>query len=195
MRKLKFRIALVIAMLFSATSTFSQGVTTSSLTGKVIDNNGDPVFATTVVATHTPTGTLYGSITGEDGRYHIRNMKVGGPYQVKASFVGYQDAVQNDIFLQLNKTAEVNLILAEGNVQIDEVVVKYDRNDVISSDRTGSMTSVNREKIVALPTISRSQKDLTRLTPESDGNSFGGRNNLYNNFSLDGSIFNRDYHE
>ncbi|MCZ4695614.1 TonB-dependent receptor [Ancylomarina euxinus] len=193
MRKHKFRIAFVIVMLFSAIGGFSQGVTTSSLTGKVIDTNGNPVYATTVVATHTPTGTLYGSITGEDGRYHIRNMKVGGPYQIKASFVGYKEAIQTDIFLQLNKTAEVDLTLAESNVQIDEVVVKHDRNSVISSDRTGSMTSVNREQIVALPTISRSQKDLTRLTPESNGNSFGGRNNLYNNFSLDGSIFNNSF--
>jgi outer membrane receptor protein involved in Fe transport len=186
-------MAFLVAMLLSTTGAFSQGVTTSSLKGKVIDTKGEPVFAATVVATHTPTGTLYGTITGEDGRYNIRNMRVGGPYQVKVSFVGYQDAIQNDIFLQLNKTEEINLTLAEANVQIDEVVVKYDRNDVMSSDRTGSMTNVNREKIVALPTISRSQKDLTRLTPESDGNSFGGRNNLYNNFSLDGSIFNNSF--
>jgi len=107
MRKHKFHLAFLIVMLFSVMSAFSQGVTTSSLTGKIVDSDGNPIFATTVVATHTPTGTLYGSITGEDGRYHIRNMKVGGPYLVKASFVGYQEAFQNDIFLQLNKTAEV----------------------------------------------------------------------------------------
>lgn len=41
--------------------------------------------------------------------------------------------------------------------------------------------------------MTRSQQDLTRLTPQSDGNSFGGRNNLYNNFSLDGSIFNNSF--
>ena len=44
-----------------------------------------------------------------------------------------------------------------------------------------------------MPTISRSTADLTRLTPSSDGLSFGGRNSQYNNFTLDGSIFNNPF--
>lgn len=174
-------------------NVFSQGVTTSSMRGKIIDPNNVPVFAATVVATHTPTGTQYGTITQDDGRFDMRNMKVGGPYTVTVTFIGYKESKQENIFLQLNKTAEIDLVLHEDNVQIDEITIIYDKNDVMSQDRTGAQTNVNREKIVSLPTISRSQGDLTRLTPESDGNSFGGRNNLYNNFSLDGSIFNNSF--
>ena len=37
-------------------------------------------------------------------------------------------------------------------------------------------------------------RDLTRLDPRSDGNlSFGGRNWLYNNISLDGSYYNNPF--
>ncbi|MEO2186241.1 MAG: TonB-dependent receptor, partial [bacterium] len=45
-----------------------------------------------------------------------------------------------------------------------------------------------------MPSIKRSTRDLTRLDPRSDGNfSFGGRNWLYNNISLDGSYFNNPF--
>lgn len=190
----KQKLLLLFIVLFGfAQLAISQGVTTSAIKGKVVDSKGVPVFMANILVTHTPTGTQYGIITGEDGRFNIRNMKVGGPYELTVSFIGYKDNVQNGIFLQLNKTAEISVILAEDVVTIDEVVVVFDKDDIMSSDRTGSMTNVNREQIKAMPTISRSQRDLTRLTPESNGNSFGGRNNLFNNFSLDGSIFNNPF--
>ncbi|MBI9057453.1 carboxypeptidase regulatory-like domain-containing protein [Labilibaculum sp. DW002] len=184
---------LILAMASFLPNALSQGVTTSSMRGKIVDGNNAPVFAATVVATHTPTGTQYGTITQDDGRFDMRNMKIGGPYTVTVTFIGYKETKQENIHLQLNKSSEVNLVLNEDNVQIDEITIVYDKNDVMSKDRTGAQTNVDRERIAALPTISRSQSDMTRLTPESDGNSFGGRNNLYNNFSLDGSIFNNSF--
>lgn len=192
MKKLKF-LFLLVALAGFLPNALSQGVTTSSMRGKVVDDKNQPVFAATVVATHTPSGTQYGTITQEDGRFDMRNMKIGGPYTVTVTFIGYKETKQENIFLQLNKSVEMDLVLVEDNVQIEEITVVYDKNDVISQDRTGAQTNVNRERIVSLPTISRSQSDMTRLTPESNGNSFGGRNNLYNNFSLDGSIFNNSF--
>ncbi len=161
--------------------------------GKVVNAIDEPIFTATVVAIHTPSGTQYGTITRHDGRFSIRNMRVGGPYIVRVSYIGYEENTESDIFLQLNKTADINVTLIERLVALEEVAILYNKNDVINSDRTGAMTNVSREEIRVLPTIKRSQQDLTRLTPESDGNSFGGRNNLYNNFSLDGSIFNNPF--
>lgn len=192
MKKQKLLLLLVIILGF-AQFAFSQGVTTSAMKGKVVDNTGEAVFMANVLVTHLPTGTQYGIITGEDGRFNIQNMKVGGPYEVRVTFIGFKEETQTNIFLQLNKTAEIALTLIQDVVTMDEVVIIYDKDDVMGSHRTGTMTNVNREQIAAMPTISRSQRDLTRMTPMSDGNSFGGRNNLYNNFSLDGSIFNNPF--
>jgi hypothetical protein len=48
--------------------------------------------------------------------------------------------------------------------------------------------------VVALPSVRRSTRDLTRIDPRNDGNfSFGGRNWLYNNITLDGSYFNNSF--
>lgn len=193
MKTSKLLVFLLVALIGFNYSGYSQGVTTSAIKGKVVNSSGEEIFTANVLVTHIPTGTQYGTITGDDGRFNIRNMRVGGPYSIKVSFIGYKDEIVNNIFLQLNKTAEFSLTLIESVVTMQEVVIVFDKNDVISSDRTGSMTNISEEQITAMPTISRSSRDLTRLTPESNGNSFGGRNNLYNNFSLDGSIFNNSF--
>lgn len=193
MKKISALIALALMLLFSTGMVYGQGVTTSSMKGTVVDAQGEPIFPANVIATHTPTGTQYGTITMADGQFVIYNMRVGGPYTVSVSFVGYKDAVNEEIYLQLNKTADLDFTMSESVEELEGVVVSYDQDDVISSDRTGSMTNVNSDQIRKMPTIKRSAGDLTRLTPESNGNSFGGRNNLYNNFSLDGSIFNNSF--
>ncbi|MEI6061149.1 MAG: TonB-dependent receptor [Bacteroidota bacterium] len=171
-------------------SLFSQGVTTSSLAGKVVDEKGEPVMMASVLAVHTPTGTEYGAVTMEDGRFEIRNMRIGGPYKVMVSFVGFATTSMEDIYLQLNNTSSVKLVMKSTAVEIGGVVIK---GKSLIREQTGAMTYIASKQITALPTITRSQQDLTRTTPQSDGNSFGGRNNLYNNFSLDGSIFNNSF--
>lgn len=191
-RNVKF-LTLAAGLLFAALTAFSQGVTTSSLKGKVIEDHGAAVPNATIVAVHTPSGTQYGTITRDDGRYNIRNMRVGGPYSVTVSYVGFEAQTEEGVFLALNKTAEIDFELSPTYEELEEVMVQFDRNSVINSDRTGTMTNISGEQLNSMPTIARSQLDITRLTPESDGNSFGGRNNLYNNFSLDGSIFNNSF--
>ena len=191
--KLLKLLMIAIVLAFTALPVGAQGVTTSSIKGKVSDTKGDPVYSATVVATHLPSGTQYGTITLSDGGFLLRNMKVGGPYELKVSFVGYDEYKEEEIFLSLNKTSEFTISLQESTVELQEISVTYDKVDVINSDRTGSMTSINSDAIIALPSIKRRSLDLTRLTPKSNGNSFGGRNNLYNNFSLDGSIFNNSF--
>ena len=82
--KLILRFSLLMLTIFSLSVTgYSQGVTTSALKGQVVDQNGKPLFAATVLATHTPTGTQYGTVTSEDGLFYFRNMKIGGPYTVR----------------------------------------------------------------------------------------------------------------
>ena len=47
--------------------------------------------------------------------------------------------------------------------------------------------------MAALPSISRSAEDFTRLEPTASGGSFGGRNDQYNNYSLNGAVFNNPF--
>ena len=101
--------------------------------------------------------------------------------------------MRDDIFLSLGKTFSYNVQMVSESQALEEVVLVGDQGGTFGSDRTGSETSLGRRELTRLPTITRSASDFTRLEPTSDGNSFGGRNNQYNNFSLDGSIFNNPF--
>ncbi|WP_405246255.1 carboxypeptidase regulatory-like domain-containing protein [Cellulophaga sp. Asnod2-G02] len=182
----------VFVLLFVSFGALSQ-VTTSNIKGLIIDDVNEPLFGANIVAVHTPTGTTYGAISNEDGRFNLLNLRVGGPYEVSISYIGYKTQSKSDVYLTLGQTFNVNVTLASDSQALQEVVVVSDQSGTFGSDRTGAETSVGRRELTRLPTISRSASDFTRLEPTASGNSFGGRNDQYNNFSLDGAIFNNPF--
>lgn len=178
-------------MLLSATA--GAQVTTSNIRGQVTDQQGEPLLGANVLAIHTPTGTRFGAITNEDGRYNLLNLRVGGPYEITISYVGYATQQQSEVYLTLGKTFNFDAQLLEESQVLEEIVLTSDRAGTFGSDRTGAETSVGRREITRLPTISRSTDDFTRLEPTASNGSFAGRNDQFNNFSLDGAIFNNPF--
>lgn len=172
----------------------AQGVTTASLNGIVQDAEGNALPGANVIAEHMPSGSLYGAATRDNGLFNLPNLRVGGPYTVTVSFVGYNPQVKENIYLNLGQNFRIEVMLESEAVTVGEVVVTAEQDAVLNSNRTGASTHVEVEQIQTLPTIKRSVRDLTRLDPRSDGNySFGGKNWLYNNISLDGSYFNNPF--
>ncbi len=186
------KLQLSIVLLFATLSAIAQ-VTTSNIRGKVTDDQNLALLGANIVAVHTPTGTVYGAITNEDGRFNLLNLRVGGPYNVSISYLGFKTHEQNDVYLTLGKTFNIEVAMVADSQTLDEVVVTSDQGGTFGNDRTGAETSVGRRELTRLPTISRSAQDFTRLEPTASGNSFGGRNDQYNNFSLDGAIFNNPF--
>ncbi len=182
---------LFVMMLVSPFAAFAQ-VTTSTISGTVVSGS-DVLPGATVIAVHVPTGKEYGTTTRVDGRYTLPNLRVGGPYTVKASFVGYQSTEIQGISLKLGDKYTQNFNLNESAINIDGLEIIAQQSDVLNSDRTGAATTINSKQIQNLPTITRNTSDYYRLNPAADGNSFAGRNDQYNNFSLDGSIFNNPF--
>ncbi|UII21811.1 TonB-dependent receptor [Fulvivirga ligni] len=189
----KFIFLSVMMVMLSLQYSLAQGVTTASMRGTVTDASGEVLPGATVIAIHEPTGVEYGTSTRLDGRFNLPNLKVGGPYKVTVSFVGYQPKEFTNIKLVLGETFTLNPILDPDVKTLEEIVVSGKNDDTFNADRTGAEIAFSNEQITKLPTITRSAGDIYRLTPSSDGNSFGGRNDQYNNFSLDGSIFNNPF--
>jgi hypothetical protein len=185
---------LLLALLGGAAGVHAQGITTAALTGVVADAAGQPLPGATVVAVHEPSGTQFGAATRSDGGYDLRGLRVGGPYTVTASFVGYQSRSETGLNLSLAQDATVNFQLAESTAELGDVeVVAEGTGATISATRTGAATNVTEEAIEALPTINRSLTDLARLSPLSAGggsSSIGGRNNRFNNIQVDGATLN-----
>lgn len=167
-------------------------VTTSRISGVVLDENQEGLPGANIIAVHGPTGISYGTTSRLDGRYNLPNLKVGGPYTVNVSFVGYKDRKLENVFLVLGETFSADFVMRPESTELDEIVVQAQRGD-FDSERTGAETTIDNDRLVKMPTIRRSASDIYRLSPQSSGDSFGGRNDQYNNFSLDGSIFNNPF--
>jgi hypothetical protein len=88
----------VVLSLFPATSVFAQGVTSAAMNGIVTDQKGEPLVGATVVAVHDPSGTKFGTTTRDDGKYNLVGLRVGGPYTVTCSYVGYQKQEETDSY-------------------------------------------------------------------------------------------------
>jgi hypothetical protein len=179
--------ALVLCALVPLSNALAQG-TTASITGQVLDETGEPLPGANIVATHQPTGTQYGTATNPNGRYTILNMRVGGPYTVMASFVGYQSVEETGIVLELDEKRTLDFTLRPRTEEMDAVEVVARRNDVISKNRTGAATNVSEDQIDELPTIGRSITDFSRLVPQAGGSgSLAGANDRYNSIQIDGA--------
>jgi hypothetical protein len=186
------RVLFLAIVLFALITTAMAQVTTSGINGKIVAG-GESVIGATIRAVHLPSGTNYGTITNADGRFTLQGMRVGGPYKVEISYVGYQTAVYDGIALQLGETYPMNVTLKESAELLNEVVITAKGG--VENSRTGAATSFNLSKIENLPTISRSVTDITRLTPQATVNSngaisFAGANNRYNSFQIDGAMNN-----
>jgi len=191
---LKLLLLFAVWVLCFSTQLFAQGVTTAAMSGIVMDSKGQSLSGANVVAVHEPSGTRYGAASRASGAFNIPNMKIGGPYTVTAGFLGYKKQEAKDVYLSLGQTVRLDFRLVEEAITVEGVQVTAERDEVLNSDRTGAATYIKAEQVTELPSIKRSTRDLTRLDPRSDGNfSFGGRNWLYNNISLDGSYFNNPF--
>jgi hypothetical protein len=185
----------VIITLISASALFSQGLTTAQIDGTVTDENGQPLAGVTVKAVHQPTGTVAGSFTNEKGRYTLPGLRIGGPYEITYSMVGLRKETINEIYLSINQDVSFDIKLYPEDVEMDEITVLGNRDNIISSGRTGAAQTVTEVEIERLPTIERSLSDYTRLTPQivgssSDGSSAAGRNSKFNNIQVDGASLN-----
>ncbi len=170
-------------------------VTTSSISGVVKDKkNGETLIGASVVATHVPSGSRYAAVTNEDGRYFMPAVRVGGPYKVTVTYVGYKENFQENIYSALGTAANVNFTVSEDANIIDEVVITADKNDVFSSNRTGAASTVSSAQLSVLPTIgARSINDFTKYNPQGNGRNFGGQDSRLNSVTIDGSVFNNGF--
>ncbi len=176
---------LFLCTLFITSIGFAQE-TNSTLNGFIKDASGAAVSGASITVTYQPTNSVVQTITNNKGRFVITNLKTGGPYTILISFVGFQEQTQQDVNLQLGENPDMNITLQSAATELKEVVVSSAgrRSD------NGSGLTIGRTQMNTLPTLGRSLQDFTRLTPQSNNNSFAGTNFRYNNITLDGAVNN-----
>src|SRR5690348_16051966 len=121
MKKLYF--ILLSLLIIGVANVAKAQITTSLISGKVVDQKGVTLPGVTITVLNTSTGTRYGAQSNGDGRYTIANVNPGGPYTISASFVGFKKDERTNITLSLGSTT-LNFALADETTTLKEVKVK-----------------------------------------------------------------------
>ncbi|QEC57807.1 TonB-dependent receptor [Flavisolibacter ginsenosidimutans] len=158
--------------------------TTATLSGRITDGKGTPVEGATVATVYEPTGTKASTQTNNKGLFVLPNLKPGGPYTVAVSYVGFEEQKFENINLTLGNNPDLVVGLKNNDKALQEVVIQSARRPALNG------VTIGRQQLSTLPTLGRSLSDFTRLTPQSNNNSFAGTNFRYNNVTLDGAINN-----
>ena len=161
----------------------AQAQETGTVTGTVVDQNGETLPGAQIVVV----GTQRGSTTDANGQYTITGAPAG-QIDVRASFVGYKPQTRS-IELAAGETVTVDFTLSSDLLQMEEAVV------------TGSFTERSKiESSVAITTLNaagieranpQSTADLLKSIPgfyvESSGGE-GGNNLFARGIPADGSF-------
>ena len=187
--------AILMSLLsFSAALTSLGQITTSTLSGVVKNVKGENLAGASVHAVHQPTGSEYRTNTNKSGEYTIPAVRVGGPYLVHVSYVGYKKAEVTDIQALLGVTSNVDVVLVPDSKELSEVTVIGSRNNLFSKDKTGAAQQFGRRELTSIPiTGARTIDGITKYNPFGDGRSFGAQDSRLNNFTIDGSQFNNNF--
>lgn len=144
-----------------------------AIEGRAIDaESGEPLPGVNVVVE----GTQRGAATNSEGRYQIASVEVGS-YDLRASFVGYQDQLIEGVEVVANQTREVNFELQVAEAGLDEVVV-VGYGTQRRRDLTGSVASVSAEDLeeIAVESMDQALQGLTAgaLVKNTSGAPGGG---------------------
>ncbi len=189
------RITPLIILLFAVPITLMAQITTSRVLGSVKSADGEPLVGASVTAVHQPSGTRYSTTSRAGGQFTMDNMRVGGPYTIEITFVGFNTDRQEDITLKLAEPFLLNVVMQPVTGELTNVIVTTAarRNPIMNANRTGAVTNIGKVQIERLPSITRNVNDLTRATPQSNGASVAGGNYRQNNFTIDGADFNNSF--
>lgn len=192
MRLLPWMIGSVLAV----STAFAQN-TSSSLSGRVVDAGGKPVAGATVEIVHVPSGTSRTVVADANGRYNAQGLRVGGPFEVKASGDHGEKADQPDVYLKLAEETTLNLTVgaaAEGAAtELSGITVTAAApGSTFQADNKGISTNLSQRDLIAMPQPDRSIQNVVRADPrivvtDRDRGAFSamGQNFRYNSITVD----------
>ena len=180
------RHLLFLVLYLWGAACFAQA-TNASVHGTVQDDSGETLIGATVTLTNKSTGFATATVTNYEGQFTIRQVPLGGPYEVGATYVGYASAKRTGYTVNQGDAVEVNLTLSTSASELDVVVVSG--NDLRNrTGEFGAVTEISSSQIRNLPTEGRNFTRLTSLSPLQGGGSInlGGQRRTSTNVTIDG---------
>src|SRR5262245_41354409 len=171
-----------VVLLIGATSALGQS---SSLSGTVLDPQGNAVVGASITITDCAPGPTRPTTTSNEGAYQIPQL-APGDYKVRAEASGFKAIVAQDMQLLVSTPLTFNINFKEVGAVNETVTVTGGESILNTSDATIGNT-FNEMQIKELPLLSRNVVGLLSLQPgvTAAGNVNGGRTDTAN-VTLDG---------
>ncbi len=180
-------ILLLILLLASAAGyQLSAQTTQASIIGIITDENKKPVDGASIVLTNESTGFTTATLTNEKGQYTFKELPLGGPYTIKATYVGYGEQKRTDYSLNQGDLLRVNITMQVSAASMNEVTVTANGQRK-KSENFGAATSVTARDISRLPVNGRNFTSLIDLSPLSSGSNLAGQLGSSTNITIDGT--------
>jgi len=95
-------------------------------------------------------GTGFGSVSAENGRYHVLNVPPGS-HTVVAELIGYQTLRVENVLVVINATRTLDLSLTPRPIAVDEIGVKVESTPWVDVRRRGSTDLITDQQLQNLP--------------------------------------------
>ncbi|MEW6511947.1 MAG: TonB-dependent receptor [Bacteroidota bacterium] len=159
--------------------------TTGKISGHVTDaKTREPMVGVNVVLV----GTSRGASTDLQGEYFIANVPPGA-YSLKATQVGFRDAVVNDVRVHVDATTEINFAMVETVLDVGQEVVVTAQRPVVEKDNTATRVFLESAEIISRPATSVTEVVSTLPSINIDNGVMSVRGGLLNEvaFIVDGA--------
>lgn len=172
-------------------------VTTSAMRVSVATPSGTPATDARVSVTDTRTGSTRTVQVTAAGSATVTGLRIGGPYTVKASAIGYSDQTVTDVYVRLGDTFALPMSLGESDME--EVIVT---SAAVQTQQLalGPASTFNIEDLQDYPAINRDIRDVIRFDPRiyQDAAFVGaimcaGANPRFNSMTVDGVRMNDNF--
>ena len=177
--------ALTVALLLPF-SVLAQA-TDATVDGTVTNQVGAPLPAAAVQVRNLSTGFSARVAADANGNFVIRQLPLGGPYEIVASALGYTPERRTGFELNLGDRVSFDFRLGEGLDELAEILVEAE--DVQARiERFGASRALSQGEIARLPTPDRNFTNLAALSPQmGPALSIGGSRRMSTNVTIDGA--------
>ncbi|HEX6184463.1 MAG TPA: carboxypeptidase regulatory-like domain-containing protein [Pyrinomonadaceae bacterium] len=190
--KSAFILLLLLALPFAHARAQTQ-ITTGTVQGTVLDEQGATIPGAAVEVKNVETNLTRTLTTDEAGRFVFLQLPPGR-YTLSVSKQGFATIKQEEFALTVGQAANLDLRMKVSGVNETITVSAVQTVDTAS---TQSSTTINERAVGNLPVLGRKFEDLLTLTPnvsitqgpDGDEINFAGQRGVFNNISLDGGDY------
>ncbi|KQC01522.1 TonB-dependent receptor [Pedobacter sp. Hv1] len=184
MNKLLLSLSLMVLLFLGSTKVFAQ-TTQASISGVISDEQKKPIAGVSVQVRNESTGFTTKTGTNANGEYTFKELPLGGPYTVKATFLGLGEQIRSGYMLNQGDVVKVaiKMQVEAQTLAAVQVVASGLKNKV---QNFGASTEISAKAITQLPVNGRNFSTLMDLSPLSRGGNISGQLGSSTNYTIDG---------